>query len=236
MPAAWKLAISIALFCASGAASTQQSSSEPKPGEYTLEPIETSEAVYPPAAKEQRIQGRVVGMILVSETGGVESVQIFKNDPLLTAAAEEAAKKWKFKPVLKDGKPVPVIARATFNFVLSDNPQGPNDVAANLDRVTDFPQQVRVSSGVMQAMVLRKVSPSYPEKARKARIQGTVMLHGRVNKDGTIADLQVVSGPEALVPAAMEAVRQWQYRPYLLMGRPVDVETELQVNFTLSDR
>ena len=62
------------------------------------------------------------------------------------------------------------------------------------------------------------------------------MLHGKINKEGTITDLQVMSGPEALVPAAMEAARQWQYKPYLLMGRPVEVETEIQVNFGLSDR
>ena len=155
-----------------GTAPTQQSSSRPKPEEYTLELIETSKAIYPAAAKAQRIQGRVVGTILVSETGAVENVRIFKNDPLLTAAAEEAAKKWKFKPVLKDGKPVPVIAGVTFNFVLADDIQNTKDVAAELNRATGFPQQVRVSSGVMQGMMLRKVSPSYPEKARKAGIQG----------------------------------------------------------------
>jgi TonB family protein len=213
---------------------TEQSRS--KPEEYTLDPIETSKAIYPPAAKEQRIQGRVVGTILVSETGTVENVRIFKNDPLLTAAAEEAARKWKFNPVLKDGKPVPVVASATFNFVLADDVQNTKDVAAELDHVTGFPEQVRVSSGLMQGMMLSKVSPSYPEKARKARIQGTVMLHGKINREGAIADLQVMSGPEALVPAAVEAVRQWRYKPYLFLGRPVDVETEIQVNFALSDR
>jgi TonB family protein len=212
--------------------STEQSPSETR--EYTLDPIETSKAIYPPAAKGQKIQGRVVGMILVSETGDVESVHIFKNNLLLTAAAEEAAKNWKFKPVLKNGKPVAVVARATFNFVLADDIQETKDVAANLDHVTSFPQQVRVSNGVMQGMVLRKVNPSYPEKARKAGIQGTVLFQARISKEGKVEDLRVKSGPDALVSAAIEAVREWQYKPYLMLGRPVDVETQIQVNFTLN--
>lgn len=247
-----KLVIFIALSCAPGtgqtsspaaqqtpapvgAASTGQGSPD-KPEEYALEPIEISKVTYPPAAKEQKVQGKVVGMILVSEIGGVESIHFFKGDAILAAAAEQAAKQWKFKPVTKDGQPVPVIARATFNFVLPENPQDTEDVAAELDQVARFPQSVRVSNGVTQGLVLRKVNPSYPEEARKARIQGTVLFQAKISKEGKIADLQVTSGPEALIPAATEAVRQWQYKPYLLMGRPVEVDTEIQVSFTLRSK
>jgi TonB family protein len=192
-----------------------------------------SKAVYPQAAKEQKIQGQVVGMILVSENGGVESVHFFKGDPILAAAAGKAAEQWKFRPVTKDGHLVPVIARATFNFALPVNPQDATDVAAELDQVAGFPQSVRVSNGVMRGMIQRKINPSYPEEARRAKIEGTVTMRARINKEGKIGDLQVVSGPEGLVPSAVEAVRQWQYKPYLFMGRPVEVESELQVNFSL---
>jgi TonB family protein len=235
-----KVVIFLALVCpiwtAADAIWIEQGSSESKVEKYTLEPVATSEAIYPPAAKEQKLQGKVAGMILVSETGGVESVRFFKGDAILAAAAEQAAKQWKFKPVTKDSRPVPVIAGVTFNFVLPENPQDAKDVTAELDQATSFPQSVRVSDSVMRGMIQRKINPPYPEKARNARIEGTVTMRVRINKEGEIADLQVVSGPKALVPSALEAVHQWQYKPYLFMGRPVEVESDIQVNFSLSSR
>jgi periplasmic protein TonB len=96
------------------------------------------------------------------------------------------------------------------------------------------PQRVRVSQGVSQGLLIRKVNPTYPPLARQARIQGTVILRAVISKDGSIENLQLVSGHPMLAPAAIEAVRQWRYKPYLLNGEPVEVDTEVQVNFTLS--
>ena len=94
-------------------------------------------------------------------------------------------------------------------------------------------QRVRVSQGVAQGLLIHKVSPVYPRKARDNGIQGTVVLKALIGKDGLIKDLTVVSGPQDLASAAIGAVQQWQYRPYLLMGQPVEVETNITVNFTL---
>ncbi len=96
------------------------------------------------------------------------------------------------------------------------------------------PQRVRVSSGVSQGLLVRRVNPTYPPLARQARIQGTVILQAQISKDGTIENLQLVSGHPMLAPAAIEAVKQWKYKPYLLNGEPVEVDTQVQVNFTLS--
>jgi protein TonB len=96
------------------------------------------------------------------------------------------------------------------------------------------PQRVRVSSGVSSGLLIRKVSPNYPPLARQARIQGTVVLQAQISKDGSIQNLQLVSGHPMLAPAAIEAVKQWKYKPYLLNGEPVEVETQVQVNFTLA--
>ncbi len=96
------------------------------------------------------------------------------------------------------------------------------------------PQRVRVSSGVQSGLLVRKVNPSYPPLARQARIQGVVILQAQISKDGSIQNLQLISGHPMLAPAAIEAVKQWKYRPYLLNGEPVEVETQIQVNFTLS--
>jgi len=96
------------------------------------------------------------------------------------------------------------------------------------------PQRVRVSSGVQSGLLVRKVNPTYPPLARQARIQGVVILQAQISKDGSIQNLQLISGHPMLAPAAIEAVKQWKYRPYLLNGEPVEVETQIQVNFTLS--
>src|SRR5215475_12883580 len=96
------------------------------------------------------------------------------------------------------------------------------------------PQRVRVSLGVSQGLLIKKVQPNYPPLARQARIQGTVLLQAEISKDGAIENLRLINGHPMLAPAAIEAVRQWRYRPYMLNGEPVAVETQVQVNFTLS--
>jgi protein TonB len=96
------------------------------------------------------------------------------------------------------------------------------------------PQRVRVSAGVTSGLLVRKVNPVYPPLARQARISGTVILHAVISKDGSITGLSLISGHPMLAPAAIDAVKQWKYKPYLLNGEPVEVDTEVQVNFTLA--
>lgn len=96
------------------------------------------------------------------------------------------------------------------------------------------PQRVRVSQGVSNGLLIRKVQPAYPPLARQARIQGQVLLQAQISKDGTIENLQLISGHPMLAPAAIEAVKQWRYKPYMLNGEPVAVDTQVVVNFTLS--
>jgi protein TonB len=82
--------------------------------------------------------------------------------------------------------------------------------------------------------IIYRVQPRYPPIARLARVQGTVELRAIISKAGTIENLVVVSGSPTLVKSAIEAVRQWRYRPYLLNNEPIEVETEITVNFVLS--
>jgi protein TonB len=80
------------------------------------------------------------------------------------------------------------------------------------------------------------VLPTYPSLARAARIEGTVVLQAIISKQGTIENLKVVSGHPMLVQAAIDAVREWRYRPYILNNEPVEVETQITVNFSLAGR
>lgn len=96
------------------------------------------------------------------------------------------------------------------------------------------PQQVRVGGRVQEANLIRKVTPVYPQIAKVARVQGLVLFMAVIGRDGSIQNLQLVSGNPLLVPAAREAVAQWRYKPTLLNGDPVEVITEITVNFMLS--
>jgi protein TonB len=96
------------------------------------------------------------------------------------------------------------------------------------------PTRIRVSGGVQQGNLISQVKPVYPAIAKAARIQGTVVLQAEISKQGTIENLHVLSGHPMLVQNAIDAVKQWRYKPYLLNGEPVPVETTITVNFTLS--
>src|SRR5919109_3326077 len=91
------------------------------------------------------------------------------------------------------------------------------------------PQRVRVSQGVTQGLLIRRIQPAYPPLARQARIQGAVVLQAQISKQGTIENLRLISGHPMLAPSAIEAVKQWRYKPYFLNGEPVAVETQVQV-------
>ena len=89
-------------------------------------------------------------------------------------------------------------------------------------------------SHMMEGNLIHRVQPEYPPLARQARVQGVVVLRAVISREGKIENLQVLNGHPLLVQAAMDAVRQWRYRPYYLNNEPVEVETQVTVNFTLS--
>jgi protein TonB len=93
--------------------------------------------------------------------------------------------------------------------------------------------RMRVSSGVTAGLLLKRVEPTYPPLAKTARVQGTVILHAIISKTGTIEGLTLMSGPAMLAPAAIDAVKQWRYKPYLLNGDPIELDTIVEVRFML---
>ncbi len=109
---------------------------------------------------------------------------------------------------------------------------------SNLSAVPKFvpvtPQRIRISGGVTRGLLIHRLEPTYPPLARAARVQGDVVLSAIIDSSGQIKNLQLVSGHPMLVPAALDAVKQWRYKPYLLNGQPVEVETTITVIFTLS--
>lgn len=95
-------------------------------------------------------------------------------------------------------------------------------------------QRVHVSQGVTKGLLISRIEPTYPPLAQQARIQGVVVLTSTIDKEGNVQQLQLVSGHPLLASAAIAAVKQWRYKPFLLNGQPVEVETTVTVNFHVS--
>lgn len=214
--------------------------------------VKKVDPVYPPLARQARIQGSVILQVKISKSGDVENVQLVSGHPMLATSAIDAVKQWKYKPYLLNREPVEVETRVTVNFTLPEthppqgvagdmpggippgerggiapsNPGGANHSAG--------PQRVRVSQGVMAGRLVTKVPPEYPDAARDQRIQGVVVLAVIIDREGSVSNIQLISGHPLLAPAAIEAVKQWKYKPYLLNGEPIEVETQVTVNFTLA--
>jgi TonB family protein len=114
------------------------------------------------------------------------------------------------------------------------NMQGraPNSVISIPTVQPNLAQKVTVSSGVAQGLLVHQVTPRYPTQARVAHVQGTVILQALIGKDGSVQNLRALSGPPLLTQAAVDAVKQWRYKPYYLDGQPVEAETQINVKFT----
>lgn len=200
--------------------------------------------IYPPLARQARIQGSVVLRVFISKTGDVENIQLVSGHPMLAPSAIEAVKQWKYQTYLLNGQPVEVETTVTVNFTLAENP--PQGVVGDMpggaaqSTVPAAPQhvgvaqRVRVSSGVESGLLKSKVNPTYPPDARDQRIQGVVLLKAIIDIEGNVANIELISGHPLLAPAAIDAVKQWKYKPFLLNQAPVEVETQIQVNFTLA--
>ena len=113
-------------------------------------------------------------------------------------------------------------------------PPPPKSPAAKIEKPAAPRAPVRVSSGVQQANLIYAPKPVYPQLAKSARVQGTIKLQAIIAVDGSIKNLRVMTGPPLLVNAAIDAVRRWQYKPTMLNGSPVEVITEIDVNFSLN--
>lgn len=118
------------------------------------------------------------------------------------------------------------------NGVIGGIVSSSSNVAAAL--VAPMPRRIRVSQGVILGQLIHRVEPVYPRIALSAHVQGVVQLKAIIGKNGDVNELEVLSGHPILVPAALDAVKQWRYRPYLLNGEAVEVETNITVNFNLA--
>ncbi len=177
--------------------------------------IQRVDPVYPKEAQENHIQGDVVLTATISKEGNIINLKLVSGHPLLADAATEAVKQWKYRPYLLNGEPVEIETTVTVRY----SQQAPR------------PTRVRVSSGLANALKIHDVQPQYPFAARAHHNQGDVLLTAIISKEGDIIELKVVKGDPVLAEAAVDAVKHWKYKPYLLQGEPVEIETTILVKF-----
>ena len=115
-------------------------------------------------------------------------------------------------------------------------PQTPVSASPVLNQSTPKPKSIRVGGSVASANLIHQVKPVYPKDAKKHHITGTVLLHATIGHDGTVEKLEYVSGPPELTASALEAVKQWRYKPTLLNGEPIQVGTTIAVTYTLGNQ
>jgi TonB family protein len=195
--------------------------------------------VYPPLARQARIQGTVILNVIITKSGDIGAVRLVSGHPILAPAAIEAVKQCRYQPYLVNGQAEDVATSLQINFTLADD-RLPDGVAGDTPGVQagalggDAGGPPRVSEGVMRGLRTQKIDPVYPSTAFEADVQGLVLLVLRIDREGNVADVTLVSGHPLLVQAAMDAVKQWKYRPYLRNGTPTEVETMVHLRFELT--
>jgi TonB family protein len=180
--------------------------------------VKQTRPLYPPEAKAARLSGLVKLEATIGKDGKIQNLRITSGHPLLAAAAYDAVRLWEYTPAQKDGQPVEAVATIDVNFSLAD----------------EGPPAMKVPGTIQLGRLVNKVTPAYPADAKQQGIEGKVRLRATIGADGAVQAVRVLEGDPALVPAAVDAVRQWQYQPAVVDGAPAPVITDIDVNFTLS--
>jgi TonB family protein len=179
--------------------------------------------VYPEEALQQKIEGVVVIEATTDEKGEVTAAKVVPSEnpqPLLEEAALAAVRQWKYEPFLKDGKAVGVTFHVTMNFSLHKDKEAGLTLGASKER----------------PKILKKVNPEYPEEAAKQGIEGVVVIEATSNEKGDVVSARVLpsENPQPLLEeAALAAIRQWKYEPFMVKGKAVAVNFTVTMNFAL---
>jgi len=180
--------------------------------------------VYPTEARREKVERVVILGARIDEEGYVQSVMVYKSKtPLLNKAAIDAIKQWRYEPLYIDEKAVPAVFTITVRFALNgDAPGEPEEGVVRLSN-TEAPK------------LIKRVNPIYPEEAKKAGIQGVVLLETKIDKQGQVSRVVILKSESSVLnKAAVDAVKQWVYEPYFLDGKATPVLFPVTVRFKLT--
>lgn len=181
------------------------------------------EPIYPELAKRARVEGVVILNVRTDEDGRVDQVKVANSmDPHLTRAAIEAVKKWRYEPFYSKGKRYPILFTVTVRFQL---PHGLDNNVRRQEQERATPQRPEI---------IHQVDPIYPERARRAGIEGIVMMRIRTDIEGKVKSIEVIRSDSTILnQAAIDAVRQWRYKPQYRNGIPIPIVTIVAVKFRI---
>ena len=194
--------------------------------------IKQVDPIYPEVAKKARIEGVVILEVETDIYGRVQNTKILRSIPLLDQAAIDAVRQWVYEPLIISGKPRGVIFTVTVRFTLD----GKGKETAG-----------RVTGGVIgegsgaplkltsapSPKLIKQVDPIYPEEARKAGVEGVVIVEATIDIYGRVQSVKVLRSIPPLDQAAIDAVKQWVYEPAIIDGKPIPVSFTVKVQFTL---
>jgi TonB family protein len=221
--------------------------------------------VYPDLAKQAHISGTVVLHAVIAKDGTIEQLEYVSGPPLLMHSAMDAVRQWRYRPVILNGEVVEVDTTISVVYPLGSSPPSNEEYASSspnppgaphtvqaahapksveiegvaIDSPADGLLRVFVSPKLQATRILKKVEPVYPEEAKKAGIEGTVLFHAIIAKDGSVKQLTLQDGNPILAKPAEEAVREWRYdvTPYASKDgktRMAEVDTVIAVEFKLT--
>jgi TonB family protein len=207
--------------------------------------------VYPAIAKSAHISGTVMLHAIISKDGSIETLEYISGPQILMKSAMDAVRQWRYKPTTLNGRAVEVDTTISVVYTLENKnpvppaestmppavPQNPSGISGFEGTAANCPGdglvRVLISPKAQAARLKEKTEPAYPEEARKAGIEGVVLFHAIIAKDGSIEELTLEDGDPLLAKAAEEAVRKWRYEPLTYEDRPAEVDTAIAVKFKL---
>ncbi len=179
---------------------------------------------YPEAAQKAGIQGKVILEAVTDVYGRVADIAKVEGHPLLNEAAVEALKQWVYEPFIIKGIPQAV----KFTVIVYFNLNADRDKKEGEEKAESEPVK---PSADQKPKLIKKIDPVYPEKARKAKIEGRVIIEAVADLKGDVAKITKVTGHPVLVEAALEAVKQWKYKPYIVDGKAKSFTFTVTLNF-----
>jgi TonB family protein len=196
---------------------------------------------YPTQGIANGIQNNEILNVVVDEQGAVAQAEVRSGHPWFTQPSLAAVRQWKYQPFLVNGSPalVHTTVLIAFRFSPPDNalpePEMPVSALVIAPRPADTAEwsKFRVDSKELDGRLTTRVDPNYPQMARIAHIQGDVSIRVLINTDGRVAKLKAVSGHPILIQSAMDAVKQWVYKPFEVDGKPVEIQGTVLVRFRL---
>ena len=182
--------------------------------------------VYPETARQARVEGVVILEAKADEKGDVVDARVLRSVPALDRAALAAVKQWKYEPLVIDGKLHPVVFTVTIRFALDEG-------SAKTALAKFAAGAVRAEGDIQPPKAVKEVMPVYPEAARSSGVQGTVILGVKIDGTGRVVDAVVLRSVPLLDQAAIDAIRQWEFEPFVQDGKAVPLVFTQTVRFVL---